>query len=99
MRQRGYLILLALGVAFLIVVNLPATVALPLRTVVREGLSPFQGWVARLLNRADHVVSSVSDFDRLRAESIEGVGAKAAQLRDDEATALFHRRFPVPVPA
>ena len=68
MRERGYLILLALGVAFLIVVNLPATVAQPLRAVVREGLAPYQAWAARALNRADHVVESVSDFDRLRAE-------------------------------
>ena len=68
MRDRGYLILLALGVAFLIVVNLPATVAHPLRAMVREGLAPYQAWAARALNHADRVVESVGDFDRLRSE-------------------------------
>ena len=68
MRERGYLIILALGVAFLIVVNLPATVTLPLRAVIREGLAPYQAWAARVLNRADRVVESVGDADRLRSE-------------------------------
>ncbi|MEI7436993.1 MAG: rod shape-determining protein MreC [bacterium] len=70
MRDRGYLVLLALGVALLIVVNLPATVAHNLRAVIREGLAPYQAWAARALHRADRAIEAGRDAECMRVECV-----------------------------
>jgi len=83
-RDRNYLLWVALAAFFLVLLNLPSSVSSSLRGFFRDSLATYQGAVTRAISgvhRTTSVVGNMTDVVRERDELSREVAALHAQVR------------------
>ena len=84
MRDRNYLLWVAMATFFLVLLNLPSTVSSSLRGFFRDSLATYQGAVTRAISglyRTSSVVGNMTDVVRERDELRREAAGLHAQVR------------------